>query len=319
MPYAQASGASHKRHGNMDPTEKTHAVVVTYFPKIDDLKNELAILTKQVSCTWLIDNGSEPGFQRWLAESPFADQVKYIPMASNVGIAKAQNAGIISSINAGADYVLLMDQDSQPSTFMVEALRQKAKELPNVAAVGPKFLDHRRKSKGHLSKILGRETTAGMSTDLAKPVTHLISSGCLIPVPVLKQVGYMREELFIDYVDIEWCFRARAMGFQSYEISNAHMSHQLGDEPLRFLGKTIASHSPLRHYYQFRNALLVYRNSTFPLSWKIKDAWYMTQKFLIFALLAKPRENHLKMIAVGLWHGMLNKSGEFSDPEQRLD
>lgn len=298
----------------MVESEKIHAVVVTYSPNLVDLNDELAILTKQVICTWLIDNGSDPGLHAWLNQSPYADTVKYVAMTSNEGIAKAQNKGIALSIFAGADYILLMDQDSQPSNNMVDALLQKARELPDVAAVGPKFLDHRRKSKGYLSKTLAKDTKAGISADLVKPVTHLISSGCLIPVPALKRVGHMREDLFIDYVDIEWCFRAKAMGLQSYEISNAHMRHQLGDEPLRFFGKTVASHSPLRHYYQFRNAVLIYRNSNFPLRWKVKDAWYMTQKFILFMFLAKPRGSHMKMMSLGLWHGLLKKSGNFSAP-----
>ena len=301
----------------MITADKIHAVVVTYFPNIVDLENELAILTKQVSCIWLIDNGSGPRLQKWFNDSPYASEVQFVAMTSNEGIAIAQNKGIAFSIHAGADYVLLMDQDSQPSKDMVEVLLQKAKELPNVAAVGPKYLDQRRKARGYSSKIQPVEIEADMNTHLVKPVTHLISSGCLIPVPAFNQVGTMREDLFIDYVDIEWCFRAKAKGLQSYEISNARMQHQLGDEPLRFFGKTVASHSPLRHYYQFRNALLVYRSEGVSLSWKLKDALYMTQKFIIFMLLAKPRAMHIKMMILGLWHGVLKKSGDFNAPTKR--
>lgn len=301
----------------MYTAEKIHAVVVTYFPNIADLENELAILIKQVSFIWLIDNGSGPKLQSWFNESPYAGEVQFVAMTSNEGIAKAQNKGIAFSIHAGADYVLLMDQDSQPSENMVEVLLQKARELPDLAAVGPKFLDHRRKSRGYSSKIQPVDMQTDINSHLVKPVTHLISSGCLIPVPVLKKVGAMREDLFIDYVDIEWCFRAKAKGLQSYEISNAHMRHQLGDEPLSFFGKTVASHSPLRHYYQFRNALLLYRSADVTLSWKVKDAWYMTQKFILFMLLAKPRAMHIKMMILGLWHGVLEKSGDFSAPTQR--
>ena len=43
---------------------------------------------------------------------------------------------------------------------------------------------------------------------------YVITSGSFIPISIFNDVGFMREELFIDFVDIDWCLRARAKGYE---------------------------------------------------------------------------------------------------------
>ena len=61
----------------------------------------------------------------------------------------------------------------------------------------------------------------------------------------------MREEYFIDKVDIEWCFRARASKYQLFGTGRAHMYQRLGDGGIKvwFFGwRDVSSYSPLRVY-----------------------------------------------------------------------
>jgi len=57
---------------------------------------------------------------------------------------------------------------------------------------------------------------------------YVVSSGALIPLAVLDQVGMMDESLFIDYVDSEWGLRAKSRGHLSFGICAAQMVHCLG-------------------------------------------------------------------------------------------
>ena len=82
----------------------------------------------------------------------------------------------------------------------------------------------------------------------------------LVPVSTLKDIGLMKEELFIDYVDIEWCLRAASKKFNFYAIPSATMSHAIGDERKSVLGREISIHSPfLRRYYLARNSIYMLR------------------------------------------------------------
>jgi rhamnosyltransferase len=137
----------------------------------------------------------------------------------------------------------------------------------------------------------------------------LIASGSLIPVAALDRVGPMREDLFIDYVDVEWCLRARREGLRCYGVFEATMEHRLGESRVRVFGREATARSPLRHYYLMRNALLLYRESWVPLNWKLVDAGRLLLKFGFYSLAAPPRLQHVRMMARGLWHGLTGRAG----------
>ena len=145
--------------------------------------------------------------------------------------------------------------------------------------------------------------------DAVAEVDYLIASGCLIPISTLDVAGDMNEQLFIDYVDIEWGLRAAYRGFQSYGACAARMHHDLGDEPIMFLGRSIPLHSPVRHYYHFRNAVWLYRQPWLKLHWKLADAWRLVLKYGFYTIFAKPRHLHWWMMTRGIWDGVRNRMG----------
>ena len=61
-----------------------------------------------------------------------------------------------------------------------------------------------------VNRIIPKEEELYTSAD------YIISSGTLIHVDAFKAVGLMMEELFIDYVDLEWGLRAKKMGYHCF-------------------------------------------------------------------------------------------------------
>ncbi len=238
-----------------------------------------------------------------------------IDLKTNLGVAAAQNVGITLARERGAKYVVLFDHDSIPAPDMILRLLTAAQSQPLVAAVGPCYLDPRRTIPVPFIRIEGLKLVRATCQDTVSvvPVDYLISSGCLIPMSVLDEVGVMREDLFIDYIDIEWGLRARSHGFQCYGVCGANMEHNLGDKPIIVLGKQFPSHSPLRHYYHFRNAVCLYRQFWIPINWKIVDGWRLLLRYGFYTLFAKPRSKHLKMMTLGLWHGLIGRMGPLRD------
>lgn len=290
------------------------AVVVTYQPALDVLKQLLDVLILQVDSVVLVDNGTHVDLAAWNSERG-TRAVELLLLGENKGIAVAHNIGIQWARNRGAEFVLLMDQDSIPASDMVEKLISTISKQPSLAVVGPRYLDERQDNPPPFIRIRGLtlERCACSTEDSVVPVDYLISSGCLIPMSVLEKVGGMRDDLFIDYVDIEWGLRARHHGFQSYGVCSAHMQHSLGDHPIKFFGKNIPLHSPLRHYYHFRNAVLLYKEPWVPLNWKLVDGWRLCLKYGFYSLFAKPRITHWRMMTLGVWHGLLSKTGLLED------
>lgn len=290
------------------------AVIVTFHPVREKLGNLMAALMPQVAAIVVVDNGSSHDVLTWIAE---LHPSRLIALGGNRGIAAAQNVGIAALRKQGVDYVVLFDHDSLPAPDMVRRLcdvaRAKERAGVAVAAVGPRYLDARQQNPPPFIQISGMRVRRlpCLGQDSVVEVSYLIASGCLIPMRALDAVGDMCEPLFIDYVDIEWGLRAASRGYQSFGACGALMSHDLGDEPIRFLGRTVPLHSPLRHYYHFRNAVWLYRQGELPLTWKLADAWRLLQKYCFYTLFARPRHSHWWMMTKGVIHGLKGRMGRF--------
>ena len=292
---------------------KVIAVVVTYQPGLDVLAKLLRALVKQVDSVIIVDNGS--AIDVLLCFKQYSSrQVAVLQLGKNMGVAFAQNRGIEFARGVEAQFVLLMDQDSIPEPDMVQTLLSAAIQKA-ACAVGPRYLDARHGNPPPFIRIRGLrlERCACPTSDTIVPVDYLIASGCLLPMAVLNQIGGMREDLFIDYVDIEWGLRARRFGYQSYGVCGARMTHCLGNQPIAFFSNKFPLHSPLRHYYLFRNAVLLYKERWVPGNWKMVDGWRLCLKYVFYSLFAKPRLAHLRMMTLGLWHGLRGKTGQCSE------
>jgi rhamnosyltransferase len=292
------------------------AAVVTFNPDRARLQQLLQSTRPQVDAVVLVDNGSTPDCLRWLRELA-GPALQLIELGANRGIAAAQNAGIEHARVKGCSHVLLLDHDSVPAPMMVaDLLSAAARVRPQgrgVAAVGPRYIDERQANPPPFIRVRGLrvERCACPTLETIVEVDYLISSGSLIPMATLEAVGPMAEELFIDYVDIEWGMRARRLGFQSYGVCAAQMAHDLGEAPVRFMGRNLPVHSALRHYYHFRNAVWLYRSPDLPLHWKLADGWRLLLKYGFYTLFAKPRLDHLRMMSRGIVDGLRGRLGAY--------
>jgi rhamnosyltransferase len=299
-------------------TSAVWAVVVTHNPQKNTFLGLLDAALPQIDGMVVVDNGSTAETLGWLSSVQTSERLRLIGLPRNRGIAAAQNAGIAYlRKHQRADYVILFDHDSVPAPDMVARLLDvavsKRAQGVEVAAVGPRYLDDRQDNPPPFIRLQGIQVRrqACRRANSVVEVSYLIASGCLIPMDVLRQVGAMKEELFIDYVDIEWGLRARRRGFHSFGACGARMAHELGDPPIRFLGRNVPLHSPLRHYYHFRNAVWLYRKGRIPWQWKLADGWRLTLKYGFYTLFARPRHKHWWMMTKGVCHGLCDRMGPY--------
>ena len=296
-----------------------HAVVVTYRSDAQRLAEQFERLLAQVQAIVWVDNGSENGL-RALAERWSAEQVHQVWLENNQGIGAAQNRGIDRARQCGATHVLLMDDDSLPASDMVAHLLAALKTHPQMGAAGACHADSRRQvGRTPFSVIRGARLQWLPCTDAQQvwEVDHVIASGCLIPMPVLQSVGGMREDFFIDWVDTEWCLRARGQGWRIVGVCAAVMEHRLGDRMGQVWGHEIPRHAPWRHYYQARNFILMLRSAPIGQGAKVQMTYRQFKRFLVFSLLMPGRGQYFRMWLRGLWHGMVGKSGKWVAPGHR--
>ncbi|MCZ8156456.1 MAG: glycosyltransferase family 2 protein [Leptospira sp.] len=306
----------------MKSIHKTDAIIVTYNPVVKDLFQMIDLIEKQVDHIIIIDNASEEATRVSIRESISNNSKIYFhELNENFGIAKAQNVGIEQSLLNDPDFLIFFDQDSLPGATMVSDLKSAYLNLSNdreivskkkIGILGPRYTDPRQNNPPPFIKVQGLNLVRCKCLE-GKPyveVDYLISSGSLAHVSMVREVGPMREDFFIDYVDIEWGLRANKFGYQNFGICSALMHHSLGDNPKKFFSKHIPVHSPLRHYYHFRNAILIYKMGWVPINWKLVDGYRLILKFGFYTLFSEPRLKQFSMMLLGVLHGLTGRSGK---------
>lgn len=286
------------------------AVVVTYQPDLGALEKQIEALRPQVACMVIVDNASTADLAAWCrTAAPQVDAV--LRMECNLGIGGAQNRGIEWARAQGASHVLLMDQDSVPEADMVCQLLAALQARPDAGAAGPLHADPRQPIAHSpfvwLEGLRFRRLPCAAGT--VHVVDHLIASGCLMPLPVLDQVGLLLEDWFIDFVDVEWSLRARAAGWVLLGVCSARMAHGLGGPPIVFMGRRFLAYPAWRHYFQVRNAVLLYRQPFVPLRWALASAWRLLMKIGFNCVAGRSRWQHFKASVRGLWDGARGRAG----------
>ena len=291
------------------PASVVHAVLVTYHPDPVALAAALDAVTPQVSAVAVVNNGP-PGLVINTAG------VELLQQERNVGLAAAQNAGIAWARANGATHVLILDHDSVPALDMVAELLAAFDRLSmrgRVAAVGPRYRDPREAREAPFIKVafpMSRKLWCDAETPDVE-TDFLISSGALIPLSVLDDVGDMDEGIFIDNVDMEWSFRARSKGYRLFGVCAATMQHSLGDsrEPVFGGAAHVVRHGPIRLYFIMRNRVALYRRPYTPRVWIAQDVPRVFVKFAIFSVLTGPRLRNIRYMLRGLADGVRGRTG----------
>lgn len=285
------------------------AIVVLYNPDFNLLTRSLELLMSQVDEVCLIDNSSLDNSER-ISKS---QNVKYIALKENVGIATAQNIGIKYFEQKDFDFVFFSDQDSVDESVVIADLigvyhKCESKGL-KIAAISPMPVN-RATNKPYLSRtnVIKKYLKGELleEYDIIN-VKSVISSFSLVKISTYKSVGYLESELFIDGVDSEWCWRADSMcGLKSYIVSDLTFSHFQGiDERAKY-----KKSSPFRSYYQYRNFIVLFRRKYVPFSWKIVNLVKFSIKLFYYPLCVNPRVKYLNSIIRGIKDGLKNKMGK---------
>ncbi|QLL59747.1 glycosyltransferase family 2 protein [Empedobacter falsenii] len=280
--------------------DKIVAIIVTYNPNVEDLKQNVSTFNHEVDYVIIVDNASSNNTE--LLNIFREDKYVIILNNENYGIAKALNIGLEESIKLKADFVLTMDQDSKFLENSVDVLKDflDDPDSQNVAMVGPLMRDL---SSGFVESI--DSTTADVRT--------IITSGALCRVSALQQVNGWDSSLFIDAVDFDICYKLLKKNYRIVKLKKAILNHHLGEsEKRRFIIPFLVTHhSPLRVYYTSRNTIVLFKKyfGKFP-----KDMLQLElsniKKFFAILLFEKEKAKKIQLYTKGFFHGVIGKKGK---------
>lgn len=301
--------------------KKIASIIVTFNPVISELAS---VLTAHIATTTnsmiIVDNGSKNQFaiyeciKKILKGFPF----EWIPLDINMGLGAALNKGIIKAESTEHTHIILFDQDTVVPNNLVTELAEQYTQLASsellVGAIGPAYTDPRTKSEYPQSLINGcnlKKVWPSRSGNMITEVSFIITSGTFSSIRAIRKVGLMREDFFIDCIDIEWCLRARYFGFRSFVTKAVKMEHTIGDERKKSLGREISIHSPLRRYYIARNSILLARIRHIPIGFRLRIFTLTLVKLPLILFDVGFKKNYVDMILKGVFDGLLGRSGPY--------
>ncbi|WP_460799743.1 glycosyltransferase [Microbacterium sp. GXF0217] len=235
---------------------RTVAVFSTFGPA-DGAVQAVASVLAQVDEVIVVDDGSGTRADAALERiSELGARVQRLDR--NAGIAAALNRAISLARDSGATHVLTMDQDSHAPAGLVTGLLAAADAAEadgaRLGVIVPEYFAGVRQARG--------ESHHGYA-----PAAEVIQSGMLIPIAVLDDVGALREDFFIDLVDIEFELRLVRAGLAVLAAEGVRLGHALGAAyertlfgvPVRVPGipPVLTLSTPFRYYYRVRNRLVL--------------------------------------------------------------
>ncbi|WP_342240592.1 glycosyltransferase family 2 protein [Inquilinus sp. OTU3971] len=297
------------------------AVVVLFHPTAEQIARVVK-LRRHCDDLVVVDNTPQPDSQ--LAISFEAHDITFINEGNRNGIAGAHNRGLKIQFERGADAVALIDQDSVMPDNYFPVMREICTTLASQPfMVGPRIFEEAIQEYVPVLETNGiavRQLDVREDTGMQRCAT-LISSGCVISRAAFAKIGSFDEKLFIDCVDTEYCFRARACGVPVYVTPALTLSHRIGDLRRHKLGpyKTITLNHPwYRRYYNARNSvqLLLRHGRRYPVIFllnlfTLREVFYIA--FLENAKLAK-----LIGILLGVVDGLSGRLGPIEHTRPRL-
>lgn len=178
----------------------------------------------------------------------------------NGGFSAGNNLGIEYALQHGADYCLLLNNDTVVDTqFLSELIEAMQKHPSGGLAIGKILYESNREliwyAGGELNYKTARTTHCfykkidkGLSDDVQK-VTFATGCCMCLSRAAIEKVGLMNEEYFMYVEDVEYCIKLQARGFDMIYVPSARIYHKVGAST-----KTASTFS---QFYTIRNKLFL--------------------------------------------------------------
>lgn len=236
-------------------------VVLNWHGRSDTLLclHSLAALSYPTWSVILIDNGCQEFSATEL--NALLPGAHYLQTESNHGFAGGANLGIRHAIEAGADYVLLLNNDAVVEPAALTEMVRVAEADPAVGVVGAMLLQMDRPGRLEAAGLRvdlrwGRLFETGFGEDDHGQYDHVndvaaVSGGAMLLRRALwERLGGFDERYFSYLEDIDLCLRARKIGFGVRLAPLARVHH-------KGKGSSGGTQSALSVYYATRNHMML--------------------------------------------------------------
>ncbi len=206
----------------------------------------------------VVDNGSVDGSVPVIRER--FPEVTIIENGENLGYAGGNNVGLRYAMAQGADYALLLNNDTVVDPAFLRILVDVVEAEPAVGIAGPTIYYHKRpdviwSAGGAIDWRRGSTRMVGLDVqDVGqfgknpREVDFVTGCALLVRVKAIEEAGELDERFFMYYEETEWCVRITRAGYRIIHVPQAKIWHKISPYA--------QADSSLIHYYMTRNRLL---------------------------------------------------------------
>ena len=227
---------------------KTLAGIVLFNPDVERLRMNIDVIKPQVDTLILIENGSSDLSYR--AKLKDYKDVVYIQNQQSKGLAYALNQILGYAYSHGYAWALTLDQDSVPSSNMVEEYKRLVAD--DIGIIGC-WIEDRNFKYDH-------------SWGIQRGVIELrwvITSASFTNVQAWLKSGGFDTDMFIDWVDWDIGEAMHKAGYRIIRTYKTKLLQELGHNTrlvkVRKHTMQIMNQSPFRYYHFFRNRFYMAR------------------------------------------------------------
>lgn len=294
------------------------AVIVTYNRK-ELLSQNIEMLLKQtmtVDSIIIVDNCSSDGTYEYLKNCGWTTEpFLYLKTETNIGGAGGFYTGVKAAYEAGADWIVLMDDDGRMADeHTMEILYRAARKLYDENRGERKLFVNALVQKGellsfkidHMYTVVEAMMAAknGLIEGAANPF-----NGTLISRELVSDIGYPKKEFFIKGDEVDYKQRALDAGAYVGTVTEAKYIHPRPETVEKtVLGVKVPFfvEAPWKEYYAARNFTYMY---------KLQE-WYkgilfelIFVKLLAVILLKCKKMETIKMLFKGVYDGWKGNLG----------
>jgi GT2 family glycosyltransferase len=207
-------------------------VIVVNYNGVKYLKTCLSSIEKQTYQnfeTIVVDNASADNSAEFIRQH--FSKITLLQAEKNLGFAEGNNLAIKLALEEKADYVFLVNNDTELEWDLVEKLVSTAERDDSIGIVGPAVFDL--KTKRSLQEMGMAIDKFGYPLALKSPLDKdcvFFVSGCAIMIKsdVLLNVGYFDESYFMFAEDFDLCWRAQLAGYKIVVNEKTRIYHASG-------------------------------------------------------------------------------------------
>jgi GT2 family glycosyltransferase/protoporphyrinogen oxidase len=193
-------------------------------------------LTGENVRTIVVDNGSTDDTPRIVREQ--FPTVEVIETGRNLGVPRGYNVGFAAALDAGADYVLMLNNDTVVAPELLKQLLDAAERDPNLGIAMPKVMYHAQPdliwSAGARYRrfppaivFIGRDQGDAAVAEQLRSLEFAPSCGLLISRKAFERAGLFDPGYLFYYDDWDFSERVRTSGLAITLVPSAKMWHKV--------------------------------------------------------------------------------------------